>query len=159
MASQTYTFATARGATNFARLELINGARYMKGTATIGSGGSMLASNGVNMVSNLTLQSGSTLQVALTPGAPPPLVVEGVLQLGGSTLAVTLNGAPTAGTVYPLVSNVFAQASLGSFANTAVIGTYSNTSYALFVQTVPGAGGGINVKYKVLSKATALIAQ
>jgi len=144
---QSYVFATGMGATNYTRLELINSARYMKGSITLGTGASMLVSNGVCTVSNLTLQSGSTLQVALTPGAPAPLTVEGALQLGNSTLNVTLNGAPAAGTTYPIVTDTLSQASLGAFQNGSVVAPYQGTNYTLYVRTAASAGGGVSIRY------------
>ena len=153
---QSYVFATGLGATNYTRLELINSARYMKGSITLGTGASMLVSNGVCTVSNLTLQSGSTLQVALTPGAPAPLTVEGALQLGSSTLAVTLNGAPAAGTTYPIVTDTLSQSSLGAFQSSSIIAPYQGTNYTLYVRAIPGAGGGVSLRYNGQSPGTSV---
>jgi hypothetical protein len=53
---QNYIFAANSGSTNYARLELVNGnTHYQGGAATIGTGGSILFSNTVATVSNLTL--------------------------------------------------------------------------------------------------------
>lgn len=56
--SQNYTFAANMGSTNYAGLQLVNGNTcYRGGKATIGAGGSILFSNTVAVVSNLTLNA------------------------------------------------------------------------------------------------------
>ena len=155
--SQDYVFTASRGATNYARLELRNGARFA-GSVTIAGDGSMFVSNGGCSVSNLTLQSGATLRVALSTNGVAPLLVERTLALGGSTLAVTLSAVPVAGTIYPVISNVLAQASLGTFTNAQVVATLGGTNYQMVVQTTAVAGGGVNLMYRgLISNGTVLL--
>ncbi|MCG3150155.1 MAG: hypothetical protein PCFJNLEI_03633 [Verrucomicrobiae bacterium] len=58
--SQRYTFDTGLSATNFARLEMINGhTAYRNGNITVGSGGSMLLSNTTATITGVLTNSGS----------------------------------------------------------------------------------------------------
>ena len=58
--AQNYVFDTGRGATNYTRLELVNGgALWRSATLTIGSGGSLLASNTVGTVAASVVSTGT----------------------------------------------------------------------------------------------------
>ena len=146
VANQNYVFTASCGATNYSRLELFNGARFV-GNATIAGDGAMLVSNGVCSVSNLTLEKGGTLQVTLPTNGVAPLAVENSLALGGSTLVVALSAVPEFGNTYPVISNVLAQSSLGTFDSTRVMATYAGVDYPMGVRTTASAGGGVSLVY------------
>ena len=64
--NQTYTFAPGT-ATNFARLELLNGSTYRHGSVTIGAGGSLYLSSGASTISTvLTAAPSSTIEFDLS---------------------------------------------------------------------------------------------
>jgi len=105
--SQSYTFSTGLGAANYSRLEMMEGGTlFRNGAATIGSGGSFMASNTTaTFSSNLNITAGgfawvqssatvSAYQVTMT-NASARLLVDGVLtgdvQISGGT--VTNNGS------------------------------------------------------------------
>ncbi|HMP77721.1 MAG TPA: hypothetical protein PKE12_15605, partial [Kiritimatiellia bacterium] len=89
--SQTYMFSTALGAANFSRLEMVEGGTlYRNGAATIGSGGSFMASNTLATFSsnlNITADGFAWVQPSATvsayrvtmSNAAARLLVEGVL--------------------------------------------------------------------------------
>jgi hypothetical protein len=105
--SQTYTFSTALGAANYSRLEMVEGGTlYRNGAATIGSGGSFMASNTLATFSsnlNITADGVAWVQPSATvsaykvtmSGSAPRLLVDGALTgvVEVSSGTVTNNGA------------------------------------------------------------------
>ena len=76
--SQTYTFNTGLGPTNYTRLEMINGQTlYRNGNIAIGSGGSMLASNTVGQVTGIVTNLGTITVVNSTMTWSSNVVVVG----------------------------------------------------------------------------------
>ncbi len=145
--SQSYTFAANLGATNYTRLELINGAMYRGGTATFGNGGVLMVSNGTSTISsNLTLQSGATLAVCVsTNAAGGVLNVGGAVELGGATLVLTLGEAPVANYPYVFLNKTGAGAVTGSFASRTVLATYGGKNYPFVVRTNGGDGNDVTL--------------
>ena len=90
--SQTYTFDTGRGATNYANLALVNGqTAYRNGDVTIGTGGSLLVSNTSATVTGLLTNQGSANVVGSVA-----TFSKGVINAGTITMQnATINGGIT----------------------------------------------------------------
>jgi len=132
---QTYTFGPGMGATNFVRLELVNGSTYRGGSVTIANGGALFVSNGVSAVTNITFQSGSSLNMALgTTNNDCQLRLIGTAALGG-TLAVTFTTKPGPGDTFTVASKTSAGSFSGSFAT--VQGFWQGAPY-LVAASYPG---------------------
>jgi hypothetical protein len=137
---QAYTFSTVYGATNFACLELMNGATYRGGLVTIGSGGTLLITNGANTIAtNLGMQSSSTLALNLGANTNSSLLVQGTANFSGATLQVGLGAAPPVAYAYPIVTATSVAANFGA---RIVNATYGGTNYTL---TVGNSGGVITL--------------
>jgi hypothetical protein len=87
---------------------------------------------------NLTLNAGDTLTIELNGTNPltqyDNFIVNGVVTLGGATLAATASPAPAPGSVYTIIDNDLADAVVGTFAglpNGAAL-TISGTPFRLF---------------------------
>jgi len=79
---QTYIFDTGLGATNYTRLELINGqTAYRNGDVTIGSGGTFLASNTLATITGTMTNIGAADIVNATVNFQSALQVAGTLTL------------------------------------------------------------------------------
>ena len=146
-AGQTYTFATNLGATNYARLELINGATaYRGGDLTIGSTGTMLVSNtaasiggnltnaGVLTILNSPITFASNFINQGTVQLGSNSTVTGLLTMSNGTLAILGNWAQT------WTSNINLQAT-GTFdtsgGNLTLAGAVTNSN-GLLVKTGSG---------------------
>ena len=147
---QAYTFTTSAGATNFARLELVNGALYHGGNVAIGTNGSLLVSNGVGRIDGLlTFDPTSSLNIDV--GSSSCLVATNV-SLGNCALNVTLGAAPAVNTPVMIVSN-----SLGGVAGT-ISGQFSNgsqwaasangTNYILSAAVTSGSGVALTARIR-----------
>ena len=150
-AGQNYTFATNLGAAIYTRLELLNGAMYRGGTATIGSGGRLVVSNGTATISNLVLQAGGTYPVTLnSTNDYTKLVAVGSVDLTGSTLQVTLGSIPDLnGFEYTIIRKDSAGAVTGQFtAGSVIMATYNGREYPLQVRYTGGAGGDVYLVYR-----------
>ena len=132
---QAYNFHTGT-ATNFARLELLNGSLYRGGNVAIGPGGTLYVSGGVNTIStNLTIDSTATFSVDLSStNGYGTLVVQKDLNLNSCALNVNLGSAPVPGSSFMIVSNS-AGATSGSFATRSQVVTVNNTNYIVRVNT------------------------
>lgn len=105
LSAQAYTFVNTMGPTNFAQLELFNAAQY-SGAITIGSGGSLSVHGGPSSTdSNLTMQSAGRIIVDLAgTNGYSRLDVTGSVDLGNSTLEVTLQSDPLVDYEYKIIS-------------------------------------------------------
>ena len=131
-ANQAYTFSTAYGSTNFSALTLMNGATYRGGVVTIGNGGTLLVTNGVNTIaSNLVMQSGATLALNLGSGTNGSLKVLGTANFNGANLAVSLGAAPPTGGIYPVISAT--GGILANFQASTLTATCGGTNYTLLI--------------------------
>ena len=147
---QAYTFSSAYGATNFAALELMNGGTYRGGAVTIGSGGTLLVTNGMSTIAtNLAMLSGATLALDLGAGTNSSLTVQGTANFSGATLVVGLSAAPPTGHPYPILSAT--GGILANFSAHALTATYGGTNYTLVIRntgtgitlTKPAGGTGV----------------
>ena len=130
---QGYTFATGLGATNYARLELFNGANFRGGNVTIGAGGALTATGAVSTISsNLTFQPGGTYQVWLgATGTCSQVAVQGDTSLGGATLDVRLDAPPQFGYHYVVIDNLGTNPISGQFVSNSVTVAFGGTNYML----------------------------
>ena len=146
---QAYTFGTASGtATNFAALELMNGATYRGGAVTIGSGGTLLVTNGANTIaSNLVMASGSILALDLGKATNSSLTVLGNADCSGAALQVGLNAAPPVGFSYPILTatgvctNFSARSVTLSFGGTNYVIVVKRSSNGIVLVNAPGGTG------------------
>jgi hypothetical protein len=147
--SQTYTFNTGLGATNFARLEMVNGTNaYRNGRVTIGSGGSLLVSNTVATFDLAVTNYGAIVMANSTGTFTTALVNYGTFEADGR-----LNGTATCksgSTFAPGGTNGAGRLTVGgtltlesgTTVNCTLNGTNAGSQYD---QLVVGAGGIINL--------------
>lgn len=156
---QAFTFANTLGGTNFANLELYNGSTYRGGAVTIGSGGSLMVTNGTSTISsNLIFQSDSTYHVRLgSTGTYDRVSVGGTVTLGGA-LDLQLTAPPVRGFYYTLIDVAGSAPSSvsGSWSGTATA-SYGGTNYVLSVYT--GRGDGNDVVVAWLTRGTVIFVQ
>ena len=161
--SQTYTFASNLGATNYARLELLNGSLYRGSNVTIGSGGSLLVSNGVSTIGGaLSFASDATLNVDIsTTNGFSCLVAQTNVNLNGCTLNVNVGPAPVIGTPFMIISNTSAGATSGQFANGTrwVTPTINGTNYVVMINTADGSGNDVVLTTRVQTRGARVIFQ
>ena len=142
---QTYTFAPGT-ATNFARLELVNGSTYRNGRVTIGANGSLYLSGGASTISSvLTAAPSSTLEFNLAnTNAPACLLSTTNVYLNNCTLQLDLANPPILNTQFMIISNSLASQLSYSFAggNTKQNFTINGTNY---LTTISLTGGGTKV--------------
>lgn len=148
--AQDYTFRPGLGSTNYARLELLNGAMYQGGTATFGSGGALIVGNGTETITNLALQSGATFSVTLNATNDySKLVAVGSVALGGSALQVTLGGTPSRNGFEYVIIRKDSTGLIGDrFADGTVIATYGGRQYPLQVNYLGGDGNDVSLIYR-----------
>lgn len=146
---QAYTFQTGT-ATNFARLELLNGATYRGGLATFASGGSLIVSNGTSSIADVTMQTGTTLALPLNAtNNYGKLVVTGTANLGGATLAVSLGAAPDQqGFEYVIIRKDSVNPVTGTFASSTIVPTFGGREYPLHVNYAGGDGNDVSLVYR-----------
>jgi len=120
---QSYTFNTGLGATNYTRLEMINGqTAYRNGNVTIGAGGSFLASNTLATITGSFTNIGSADIVDATVDFQSELHVAGTLTLrsgivtgaGPKTVSGTLRGNGTISGSISVAGNVNPGLSIGT---------------------------------------------
>ena len=142
---QTYTFAPGI-ATNFARLELLNGSTYRNGNVTIAAGGSLYLSSGASTISSvLTAAPSSTIEFDLTnTNAPGCLLSTTNMYLNGCTLQLDLANPPIINTQFMIISN-----SLASQLSYAFSGSSTKQSFTLnrtnYLTSIALSGGGTEV--------------
>ena len=145
---QTYTFAPGT-ATNFARLELMNGSTYRNGNVTIGANGSLYLSSGASTISSvLTAAPLSTIEFDLSnTNSPGCLLSTTNLYLNGCSLQLDLANPPILNTQFLIISNTLASQLSYSFAggSTRQTFTINGTNY---LTTIALAGGGTEVLVK-----------
>ena len=151
--NQTYTFAPGI-ATNFARLELLNGSTYRNGSVTIGAGGSLYLSGGASTVSGVvTGAPSSTIEFDLTTtNASGCLLSTTNMYLNNCTLQLDLANPPIINTPFLIISNTMADASSYTFAgsSTKQSFTLNGTNY---ITTINVAGGGTEVVVQTIIPA------
>ncbi|MCG3150461.1 MAG: hypothetical protein PCFJNLEI_03947 [Verrucomicrobiae bacterium] len=133
---QSYTFNTGFGATNYTRLEMINGqTAYRNGNVNIGSGGSFLASNTLATITGSFTNIGAADIVDATVDFQTALHVGGTLTLrngfvagpGSKTVAGNLRGNGSVVGDMTIGGNVSPGFSLGTLVfsnNLSLTGTY-----------------------------------
>lgn len=146
---QDYTFANGLGATNYARLELLNGSTYRGGDVTIGSGGTLTATGAVSAIpGNLTFQTGSTYRVWLgSTGVCSQVAVGQDVSLGGVALDVHLTGSPVMNRHYAILVNNGANAIAGQPQSNTVMATVGGTNFELHVLKASGDGNDLAIVY------------
>jgi T5SS/PEP-CTERM-associated repeat protein len=93
---QTYTFAPGLGATNYARLEMMNGSTgYRGGNVNIGSGGSLLFSNTTAWLTGSLTNTGGTITVV-----DSTVTIHTNFSMSAGTLNWTLNSVSSLITVH-----------------------------------------------------------
>lgn len=93
--NQSYVFDTARGATNYTHLELINSSLWRGGNVMIGSGGAALFSNGTAVVQGSLTNNGGIMTVV-----DCSLTVTGACDIGtATTINMSSNSAAPSLTV------------------------------------------------------------
>ncbi len=128
---QSYTFATGLGATNYTRLELINGSQYRGGTVTIGNGGTLAMWGAPSTITNLTIGANGTLEVTLNgTGSTNLLTAVGSVTLGGSLNVILAGPPPPAGWSTTLINKTSPGALTGRFGNGPLRASYLGTNYA-----------------------------
>ena len=142
---QTYTFAPGT-ATNFARLELVNGSTYRNGNVTIGANGSVYISGGASTFSSvLTAAPSSTIEFNLAnTNSPGCLLSTTNVYLNGCTLQLDYANPPIVNTSFMIISNSLASQLSYSFAGSSSkqLFTLNNTNY---LTTIWLGGGGTEV--------------
>ena len=147
---QAYTFATG-SATNYCRLELLNGSLYQGGAVTIGNGGSLVVSNGTSTISsNLTFASGSTLTVCVGTNAAGAalgaLNVGGTLTQSGATLNLVLGQVPAENQQYVII-NVPGSSPMPAFSSNVMNVDYGGKTYRMALRYNAGDGNDVAVVY------------
>jgi hypothetical protein len=69
----------------------------------------------------------------------------GTISLGGATLAVTLEFAPTAGVPITIIDNLAGTPVQGAFATSTVTASYADNSYTFAVSKTGGAGNSVTL--------------
>jgi hypothetical protein len=143
---QAYTFSTAYGATNFARLDLVNGSMY-RTNVTLGAGGSLYVAGGPGTISGvLTAQdSSATIEIDLSnTNAYGLLVVTTNVYLNGCKLKLDLGTSPTLLSPIMVISNTSTAPISGSFAGGATqVVPINGTNYSVSVNTHGGGGNAV----------------
>lgn len=154
---QAYTFQTGAGATNFARLALVNGSLYRGGNVSIGANGTLMVSNGVStIVSNLTFAPSATFAVDLSStNGYGCLVAQTNVTLNGCALSLNLGTAPVSGSSYQIISNS-AGVTSGSFSTSSQEIMVNNTNYVLRIS--PSASG-VRVTCNLVTRGTRIFIQ
>jgi len=128
---QSYTFATGLGATNYTRLELINGSQYRGGTVTIGNGGTLAMWGAPSTITNLTIGANGALEVTLNgTSSTNQLTAVGSVTLGGSLNVILAGPPPPAGWSTTLINKTSPGALTGRFSNGPLRASYLGTNYA-----------------------------
>jgi len=137
---QDYTFSTTSGATNYSRLELVNGNTLWRSSQlTVGSGGSMLASNTVGTVSAVITNIGTITVVNSKMTWSSNVVINGRYVSDPSTntfladVTVDQSGALAGGS-----------GDLFDFKKSLLIHSTNNTGYQLGHSAVTFSGGGVH---------------
>lgn len=143
-ASQAYTFG-AGGATNYTRLELLNGAVYQGGPVTIGAGGSLAVPEGVGTVaSNLTFQSAGSCEIWIGATGSSSRVIAGRdVSLGGAALVLHLTAPPQKDYSYVLIENTGANPVGGSFSSASVSASFDGKIYPFTIRKTGGDGNDV----------------
>ncbi len=142
---QSYTFANTLGPTNYARLELLNGAFYRGGSVTIGSGGTLAVSGSPSTITNLTIASGGALEVTVSgTNSASRLNAVGSVALGGTLRLVLAAPPPPAGFDWTLISKSGAAGMTGQFAGGVIVKQlYQGTNYTFRIDTAGGDGNDL----------------
>ncbi|MEI6168603.1 MAG: hypothetical protein WCS52_15575 [bacterium] len=156
---QDYTFAAGLGATNYARLELLNGSLYRGGNVTIGTNGTLLVSNGVSTINGaLSFVSNSTLSVDVSSSSGFGYLVATNVNLNGCTLNLNLGSPPVLDTPFMIISNTSAGTISGQFSSgSRYMATINNTNYIVSISTA--SGNGVVVSTRLRTLGTSLIIQ
>ena len=140
---QAYTFMDNGTATNFVRLELLNGSMY-RTNVTLGAGGSLYVS-GINYVSGVLTAADTTAIIEIdlsNTNVPSYLVAQTNVYLNGCHLQLDLGNPPVLNTPITVISNVSAGVTSGSFAGgSSQSVTVGGTNYLVRIQTNGGASG------------------
>ena len=152
---QAYTFAVGLGATNYTRLELLNGSLYRGGDVTIGTNGSLLVSNGASTIGgNVTFDPTATLSVDLSStNNYGVLVAQSNVTLSGCALNISLGSAPVPGSSFMIISNAVGYTT-NSFATNSQWVAVNGTNYLLRVHT---SASGATVTCNLLTTGTRII--
>jgi hypothetical protein len=156
---QAYTFQPGT-ATNFARLELLNGSLYRGGAVAIGPSGTLVISNGVStIVSNLTFDSTATLSVDLSStNGYGSLVTLTNVSLNTCTLSVNFGAAPIVGYPFTIINNTSSGTTSGQFAGgSRQVVTMNGTGYVIQVSTTLGDGNDVVLTSRVQTRGTRLV--
>jgi hypothetical protein len=146
---QDYVFGAGLGATNYVRLDLMNGSLYRGGAVVITNGGTLAVSGGTSTIaSNLTLQTGGTLAVDLgaSTGACSRLTAQSGVSLGGATLTVSTRHAPERGHGYVIVDKTSSGAIADAFVGGQVNVEFGGRVYLLAVTTTGGDGNDVALR-------------
>ena len=158
---QDYTFAAGLGATNYARLELLNGSLYRGGNVTIGTNGTLLVSNGVSTINgalSFVSNANATLSVDVSSASGFGYLVATNVNLNGCTLALNLGSPPVLDTPFMIISNTSAGTISGQFSSgSRYMATINNTNYIVSISTA--SGNGVVVSTRIRTLGTSLIIQ
>ena len=150
---QAYSFSTAYGATNFARLELVNSSLY-RSNVTLDANGSLYISGGASTISGvLTAAPSSTIEFNLAnTNTPACLLASTNVYLNGCTLQLDLANPPVLNTSYLIISNAAAHAISYSFAGGSTKQTFAinGTNY---LTSISLAGDGTEVRVRTVIPA------
>jgi len=137
-ASQSYVFDAGRGATNYARLEMMNGGTRYRGqagnTLTIGAHGQMLCSNTAAAVDLVFTNSGTLTLVNSTLSFATNAVLNG-------TLAIDLNNLATNNGVVAAARTL----TLGPASALTLTGAGTNATLITYAGTLNGTFGTANL--------------
>lgn len=129
---------------NFSTLALANGGKYQSsGLTTIGSGGSLVVTDGASTITgDLTLQADGKLVVEIGgTNDYSSLNAGGNVVLGGATLEVTLHAPPVASFQYRIINKTSSGTIPDQFANSRATASYGGKTYDLAVRYDVGDGG------------------
>jgi fibronectin-binding autotransporter adhesin len=142
---QSYTFTDTLGPTNYARLELFNGAMYRGGSVTIGSGGTLALSGTPSTITNLTITSGGTLEATVSSTNSASLLnAVGSVTLGGALRLILAAPPPPAGFDWTLINKSGAVGMTGQFDGGSTFKqAYLGTNYTFRITTTGGDGNDL----------------
>ncbi len=155
---QDYVFGAGLGATNYVRLDLMNGSLYRGGAVTVAAGGSLVVSNGVSAIaSNLTLQTGGTLAVDLgaSPGVCSRLTAQSGVSLGGAVLKVSASHEPVRDYAYVILEKTSSGQIPDAFATRKVNVEFGGKTFSMAVTTTGGDNN--DVALRVAESGTVLL--
>jgi fibronectin-binding autotransporter adhesin len=120
------------------------------GATSVASGGTIAPGNSIGTLhinGNLTLASGSTTAIEISPTAADQIAVSGTANLGGALAFTQGAGTYTAGTDYKLITASAVNGTFSNITGLSITGLNANVSYSAtavdLTLSSPGGSGGV----------------